>query len=973
MRYKLIIPFILIAFATASANEMEEQFRQVRQAFEQRDKKAQQDLSRYLDAYPYTTYMSDVQMMMGVLQVEKGKYKNAAKTFQKVEWKQLGREDQALFFFYRGYTCLQLGETAQAAAYFKLLKDSDNPYSLQGKYYYAYCLYTQKEYNKALPEFLDIEHTAMFKKTVPYYIVQIYYAQENYEEVYDRARYLLENNPDNENNGEIHRILGEIYYTQGKYAVAATNLKEYEQYAARLGTDPGREDLYLLGIAEYKTADYPAAITHFKRVKERQDTLSENTCLHLGLSYIQTGDIEKAKLSFAAAARFNLTPAVREEALYNYALATYQSGTALGESINAFTTFLQEYPSTRHAETVHEMLADMYLSSKNYKAALESINAMASPTDRLIAAKQYLRYQLGADALAQGKPDEAKQWMTEVIANAKGTDRYKTEAYFHCAEIACRLHEYQHGYDHLQAFFSQPDASASPNRLNADYMTGYALFGLQRYDEAEQWFRQYADQADPSKPYYADALNRIGDCRFQKRDWQQAAETYRSVAERKGNGADYAQFQYGYVLGLMRRYADKAETLSALAATNPASDYADDALYELARAELQQNRNQQAADAYLRLITNYPNSPLARKASLERAMTFRNMQQYDEAINVYKQTIDKYAGSEEAYTALEGLEQVYVETNNVAAYLAYTRQLGKINVNLSGKEDSLTYAAAELQYMCGNYAEAAAGMSTYINQYCPGGRNCTAANYYAADAYYRIGQKTEAESFYTELARISNNPYIEEAHTRIAELAFDRGDYATAREAFRALQTVSPKQQTREQALLGILRCSFRLDDTDDIIETASALLADEHLTESVRNEALYNRAKAYIRHASYGPAIADLTPLCEDVRIETGAEAEYLIADCYNRLGATDQAEAEIMRFAGMKTQHRYWLAKSLILLADINRQRGDLFQAKQYLLSLQANYNAEDDIQSIIRERLNELEEAETSVAEQEEEEEL
>ena len=42
------------------------------------------------------------------------------------------------------------------------------------------------------------------------------------------------------------------------------------------------------------------------------------------------------------------------------------------------------------------------------------------------------------------------------------------------------------------------------------------------------------------------------------------------------------------------------------------------------------------------------------------------------------------------------------------------------------------------------------------------------------------------------------------------------------------------------------------------------------------------------------------------------------------------------------------------MILLADINIKRNDLFQAKQYLLALQKNYHIQDDIQTITQEKL-------------------
>ena len=55
--------------------------------------------------------------------------------------------------------------------------------------------------------------------------------------------------------------------------------------------------------------------------------------------------------------------------------------------------------------------------------------------------------------------------------------------------------------------------------------------------------------------------------------------------------------------------------------------------------------------------------------------------------------------------------------------------------------------------------------------------------------------------------------------------------------------------------------------------------------------------------------------------------------------------------------TPHQYWLAREFILLADINISRKDNFQAKQYLLSLKNNYNANDDIAEMIEQRLKQI----------------
>lgn len=965
MRKTIGVLLLLMVSTLANAGTMESEFQRVKRIYEERVKTAQQDLKQYLQDYPYTTYYSDVQLMLGVLQTEKGKHKQALKTLDKVVWKDLRREDQPMYYFYKGYNLIQLNDLTAATACFRTLRDSQNPYTVQAKYYYAYCLYRQGEYEKALPSFLEIENSAQYRQIVPYYVIQIYYAQHQDEEVYQRAEELLKRNPTNENNGEVHRILGELYFAKEDWQNASEHLTQYADDCIAKNKKPLRENQYELGAALYHQQQYAEALNNLKAVKQEKDALSESTCLYMGHTYVRLEQIEKAKLSYAAAMNFGITDKVREEAMYNYALTTYQSNSALGESATAFKDFLREYPNTEHATQVYQLLATVYMSCKNYRAALEAVDAIPQQTAKVEQIRSYLRYQIGVDAFLQGKMVECEQWMTEVIDHEKAGSTYKTDAYYYRAEARYRLRQYEACYNDLKLCLAQEKATA--NRTMVDYLMGYSQFSLKQYSEAEVAFRRFVAQQGVAPSAYADAKNRIGDCCFNNRAFAAAIEAYKEVADNNGAGADYALFQMGYAHGLLRHYNEKAEIMEQLVASYPKSDYADDALYEIARARLQDEQNEDAINAYTRLIDQYPNSNLARKAALEKGLIYRNIRQNDNAISAFQYTIAQYPGSEESFKALDALEQIYVETNRVTEYLAYTKTIGKMNTKTSSQEDSLVYVTAELQYMMGNYKDAAAGLTTYLNRFCAGGRYCTLAAWYCADSYYHLNDRSAAIDMYTILQDIPGNPYAEETCTRMAELLYEQKDYAAAREQFRQMQQLASKPQAKTNAMLGCLRCSFFLQDDSAVIETATTLLSMEPSSE-VRDEALYNRAKAYYRQQQYGPAAVDFAPLSKNVRVVTGAESSYLLADCYVHLSALESAESEIMRFAGSKSQHQYWLARSMVLLSDINMQRGDMFQAKQYLLSLRNNYHQEDDIQSLIRERLQAIEQQEEALDQQE-----
>ena len=963
--------YILIGFvfstAVTFAQDYQTAFTELQQQFEQRSPATINHLKQYLKDYPYTPYSDEILLMEGVLQTEKGKYKQAIKLFNQVKSKNLSRQTQPMWYFYMGYAYIQQQEYDQALPLFLTLTKHQTLYTTHAHYYAGYCYYCKQDFPHAMAEFLAVESLGGYKQIAPYYIVQIYYAQHEYDQIYDRAEKLLTDFPDNPHNDELHRMLGEIYYQDSAYNEAINHLQTYRTLRLEQKQEPLRNDLYLLGMANYSAGYYANAIDYLKEVKELQDSISESTYLHLGHSYLRVGDEEKAKLSYAAAMRFKINDQLREEAMYNYVQITYLQGSALGENITAFQDFLTEYPNTKYANKVYALMADMYLTSKNYQAAYEALSEIQHPDAKMQETKQYLRYQLGMDAFLQGKMQDAIEWMTQVINNDKKTSQYKTEAYYVRAESQYRMHQYAACLEDIKQYESQSNVANSPNQVPAMYLKGYALFNQQQMKDAEYTFRQYLAKADNQTTTYADASNRLGDCLFYSRQFDDAIATYQQVVEHNTTGVDYALFQQGYAQGLLHRYPNKIQTMQTLETRFPHSDYADDALYEQARAHLQLDQYKEAIKAYTQLTTDYPNSNKAAKSALEIGMTYRTLKQYDSAIQAYKNTIQRYAGSEEAYAALEGLEQVFVETNRISDYLAYTKTLDKVNMQAATSEDSLVYVTAELQYMMGNYEQAAAGLTTYLTSFCPGGRYCMIAQYYAANSYYRLKQYDNAIDQYSALADMAGNPYMEEACMRAAELSYDKGEYRTASYYFQRMEEIASSSAMRTTAQLGVLRCSHLLGDKATTVEAANRLLEEQSIADDIRKEALYYRAKAHLEDNQFGLAVVDLTPLAKEVRTAMGAEAKYQLANCYFQLGSIDMAEEEIMSFTKMQTSQQYWLAKSLILLSDINVARNDLFQAKQYLLALQSSYRQEDDIQSIITQKLSAIAELDSNTTEE------
>ena len=96
------------------------------------------------------------------------------------------------------------------------MKVSRGKYRKLCVYYLSHILYSQSFYDKALENFKSLESHKDFGKIIPYYITQIYFIRNQYQDLVDYAPSILENVvPSRES--EMNRLIAESYYQLGDY------------------------------------------------------------------------------------------------------------------------------------------------------------------------------------------------------------------------------------------------------------------------------------------------------------------------------------------------------------------------------------------------------------------------------------------------------------------------------------------------------------------------------------------------------------------------------------------------------------------------------------------------------------------------------------------------------------------------------------------------------------------------------------
>jgi len=923
-------------------------------AYEQGRPNATQLLKDYLDVYPASRHADEVNFLIGSAHFGQGEYQKAIFWFNESNIDMLSPEQQEAYCFRLAYSLLQTGDMEKARGYFARIEQIGTKYREASTYYVAYIDYATGKYNNALVEFTRLKDLPDYKERSLYYITQIYFIQNKYEKVISEGKELLASYPDSENNSEVYRIMGNAYYHLGNEEQAIHMLSKYVSSTS----DPLRGDLYILGVCYYNKGNYSSAVNALGRTVRENDALSQNAYLYLGQSYLKLKDKNNARMAFEAAATSSFDKQVKEAAMYNYALLIHETAfTGFGESVTIFEDFLNDFPNSKYADKVNDYLVEVYLTTKNYQAALNSIDKIKHPSTKILEAKQDILFQLGTQAFTNMELDKAVDLFSRAISLGAYNLESRNDAYFWRGESYYRQGEYNKAISDYRTYLNNTRQRNTDMYALAHYNLGYSYFKLKEYGEALNRFRQYVNlESNQQTPAYADAYNRIGDCLFHNRQFAMAEENYTRAAQLQPSAGDYSVYQKGFLLGLQKDYKGKISVMDRLIRDFPESQYVDDALFEKGRSYVLLDNNQAAAASFEQLMRDFPQSSLARKAGVQLGLIYFNDNQPEKAAEAYKNVISNYPGSEEAKVALQDLKSVYIELNDINSFAAYANSLGG-NVRFEvSEQDSLTYLAAEKLFMRGDNEGARRSLTNYLQTF-PQGAFSSNANFYLASIAFAKKDLEEAKRLFSLVLESGDTKFREESWARKAEIEYLDKDYAAAMESFKHLQAVAENPENKEAAKLGLMRCAELTGQPQEALLAANDLLKEPKLSPEIMSEARYVRAKAYISLKQENKALADLKEISKDTRTIHGAEAKYLLAQLYYDNKDDKNAETVLMNFIENGTPHQYWLARGFILLADIYIRQGDDFQARQYLTSLQNNYKGDDEIAAMIEDRLGKL----------------
>jgi len=467
--------------------------------------------------------------------------------------------------------------------------------------------------------------------------------------------------------------------------------------------------------------------------------------------------------------------------LFNYAkLAVELSYNPYNEAVNALQEYLDKYPESARRDELYGYLADLYLLTKNYKNAYTSIQQIKKRNSRLDAAYQKIAYYRGIELFNETDYDGSIQ-LFEQARELTSDNSIKALSAYWTGEAYYRTARWDKAVDAFNKFLVTPGALNQPYFNTANYNIGYCYFKKKDYSKAAASFRKYLAEKKTDIKMAADANLRLGDCFFMTKDYSTANEYYLKAASAKVNDADYAMFQAGISYGVQGDMQNKIATLRKMLTTFSKSNYTDDALYEIGLTYNVIDRDGEALTYFQRVVNEFPNSTYVKKSLLKTGLIYFNQNRDQEALTTLKRVAKDYPGTPESKEALSSIKSIYVEMNQVDEYVDFTKQVPQADISRS-EQDSLTYIAAENQYMNGNCDKAAEGFAKYINKF-PEGSFILEANFYKAECDYRSQRYDNALKNYEFIMGQQRSRFTANAASRTAQIQHVRSNYEAALES----------------------------------------------------------------------------------------------------------------------------------------------------------------------------------------------
>ncbi|MRT18027.1 tetratricopeptide repeat protein [Vitellibacter sp. q18] len=903
---------------------------------------ADQLMEAFVANYPTSLKRNSAYIDVANYYFENGKYAYAQKWYEKVDPFSLSRSERERFNFNNGYVQFKAKRFEEAKNYFNQVSNSQQ-YGSQAKYYLGFIAYEGDDYEEANKNFEEVKGEERYSEDLSYYQADMNFKLGNFEKAIAMGKEQFDrSNP--QEKSQLSKIIGESYFNLGQYAEAIPYLKEYKGMRGKWNNT----DYYQLGYAYYKQGDYEKAIGEFNKIVDGKNAVAQNAYYHLAESYLKLNKKQEALNAFKNASEMDFSAEIQEDAYLNYAKLSYEIGNSFKSTPQVLLSFMEKYPKNPNNDELKRLLIDSYITSKNYKAALDLLENNKNFADK--AAYQKVAFYRGIELYNEADYAEAISFFDKSLKYPEDAT-FAARATYWTAESDYQLSNFEKSLAGYKKFAKMPVAQQTSEFKNLSYNVAYNQFKLKNYSEAISNFKEFVASKDAEKIRKKDAYLRLADSYFVTSQYWPAMENYNAAIEMDGEN-DYAQFQKAISYGFVDRSEKKIEELGAFIKKYNKSVYRDDALYELGNTYVAQNRTNEAISTYDQLVREIPNSSYVSKALLKKALILDNTGKSNDALAIFKRVAKEFPATSEGLQAVASAKIIYIDQGKVDEYARWVKTLEYVQVGDTELDDA-AYLAAEQPYLENNQSQAKGRFEEYLKQF-PNGQHAQQAHFYLGQIYFSDGNAGQAIPHFEFVVNRPRSEFSEQAMARISELYLGKKDYQNALKYLTRLETEADFPQNIVFAQTNSMKASYELKQYADAVSYAEKVLQNSKIDNAIKSDAQVIIARSAMKTNDEAKAKA---AYAEVQKIATGslaAEALYFDAYFKNKEGKFEASNTTIQKLAKDYSGYKLYGAKGLVLMAKNFYALKDAYQATYILESVTKNFT---DFPEVVEEAKAEL----------------
>lgn len=615
------------------------------------------------------------------------------------------------------------------------------------------------------------------------------------------------------------------------------------------------------------------------------------------------------------------------------------------QSIETLNSMLAAYPQDRYAPDSQFRIASALYEKGDYAQAVEMTQVVLDkyPNSPVIAQALYLKAnaydQMGRDAEAIKAYRDVRNLYDRMFELLRGSFREGKNVDFEnyrqlfetsslrVAEIFRKTDQFEEAYQELIA--AQETAEERFYKAKVQMRIGDNYMEWNKFDEAWTAYNQVIELYGDT-PYPPNAQYQKGEAKYFAGDYAAAREDYLQLLEDYPDSdtglrsaalysAGWSAEKFGGVDQAIASYTQAVDNF-------PRSDQAPLCLLRIARLSYEQQKVDEAIEAYKAITESYQDTRHTADAYYGLGILYRDEDRKDEAVAAFSK-VDRDA-RETYIAALIEAANIYISQDRTAEGRALLNQLLEGVTGDRDLEARAHFQMAQLDLNNKNYVDAVERYSLVLEEYPESDvirdtRYGRALAYHYSGRYDRAlvdykwlldtkipkamqlkvtfsmalsysaeGNDEEAEKLLNEVVASGDESLVRSARLQLISMAEKKGNPEEAVHIYEEMLATTTSSEDRERLLIRLANAYFKLDKFQQSIDAAQELIDLAINAESIAN-ALFVQGNCFYKSEQFVQAIATYNTIIENYpQIAWARNAQFQIGVAYNRLSANGNIE---------------------------------------------------------------------------------